>query len=77
MMSARELFTFRNRHFSTAVGVVAGVFVLSAVAGFAVLPRLQPEMKYADFWDALCSAAGRGTERDRDKPWQSGSSAAS
>ncbi|MDE1934268.1 c-type cytochrome [Bradyrhizobium sp.] len=57
-MSTRELFTFRNSYFSVAVGLAAGLFVLTAVAGFVVLPRLQPELKYADLWDAFCSAAG-------------------
>jgi cytochrome c553 len=57
-MSARELFTFRNTYFSIGVGVAASVFVLAAVAGFVLLPRLQPELKYADLWDAFCSAAG-------------------
>ena len=57
-MSTRELFTFRNSYFSAAVGLAAGLFVLTAVAGFVVLPRLQPELKYADLWDAFCSAAG-------------------
>lgn len=57
-MSDSELFTFRNTYFSIAVGIATGVFVLSAVAGFVLLPRLQPELKYADLWDAFCSAAG-------------------
>ena len=57
-MSARELFTFRNAYFSIAVGLAASLFVLTAIGGFIVLPRLQPELKYADLWDAFCSAAG-------------------
>ena len=57
-MSARELFTFRNAYFSIAVGLAAGIFVVTAVTGFVVLPRLQPELKYADLWDAFCNAAG-------------------
>ena len=57
-MSARELFTFRNSYFSIAVGLAAGIFVLTAVTGFVLLPRLQPELKYADLWDAFCGAAG-------------------
>jgi cytochrome c553 len=58
-MSARELFTFRNPFFSVGVGVTAGVFVAATIAGFVVLPRLQPGLNYADIWDAICSAAGR------------------
>jgi cytochrome c553 len=57
-MSSRELFTFRNTYFSIAVGLVAGVFVLAAITGFVILPRLQPELKYTDLWDAFCNAAG-------------------
>ncbi len=57
-MSARELFTFRNRHFSAGVGVTAGVFVLAAIAGFIVLPLLQSGVQYENLWDAICSAAG-------------------
>jgi cytochrome c553 len=58
-MSARELFTFRNTHFSIAVGLAAGLFVATAIAGFIVLPHLQPQLNYADFWDAFCGAVGR------------------
>jgi cytochrome c553 len=58
MMSARDLFTFRNPYFSVGVGVAAGVFVLTAVVGFIVLPHLQ-NVEFAGMWDAICSAAGR------------------
>ena len=37
---------------------VAVVFVLSAIAGFALLPELQPNFAAAGLWDAICSAAG-------------------
>jgi cytochrome c553 len=57
MMSARELFTFRNQHFSVAVGLAAGLFVLTAVIGFIVLPYAQ-QLQFAGLWDAICSAAG-------------------
>ena len=57
-MSARELFTFRNPYFSAGVGVAAGLFVLTALGGFIVLPYAQPELKFASLWDAICSAAG-------------------
>ncbi len=33
-MSARELFTFRNRFVSAGVGIAAGLFVLTALGGF-------------------------------------------
>jgi len=37
-MSARELFTLRNRHFTSSVGITAAIFVITAIAGFIVLP---------------------------------------
>jgi cytochrome c553 len=58
MMSARELFTFRNRYFCFGVGVAAGLFVLTFLAGFILLPKLQRDVQFAGIWDAICSAAG-------------------
>lgn len=57
-MSARDLFTFRNSHFSAGVGIAAGVFVLAAIGGFIVLPYAQRGVEFASLWDAICSAAG-------------------
>lgn len=57
-MSARELFTFRNIYFSAGIGIAAGLFLLTAIGGFIVLPYAQPELKFAGLWDAICSAAG-------------------
>jgi cytochrome c553 len=57
-MSARELFTFRNRYFSIAIGVAAGLFVLTAIGGLIVLPYAQTHLEFASLWDAICSAAG-------------------
>jgi cytochrome c553 len=58
MMSARELFTFRNPYFAAGVGAAAGLFVVTALGGFIVLPYAQKELKFAGLWDAICSAAG-------------------
>ena len=58
VMSARELFTFRNIYFSAGIGIAAGLFLLTAIGGFIVLPYAQPELKFAGLWDAICSAAG-------------------
>jgi cytochrome c553 len=58
MMSPRELFSFRDRYFSVSVGITAAVFVLAALVGFIVLPYAQSQLKFADLWDAICSAAG-------------------
>lgn len=57
-MSVRELFTFRNRFFLIGVGMAAGLFVLTALGGFIVLPYAQKELQFASLWDAICSAAG-------------------
>jgi cytochrome c553 len=58
MMSARELLSFRNPHVRIVVGLTLGVFALAALGGFIVLPYAQPELKFANVWDAICSAAG-------------------
>jgi cytochrome c553 len=57
-MSARELFSLRNPHVRISVGITLGLFVLTALAGFIVLPYAQPDLKFAGVWDAICSAAG-------------------
>jgi cytochrome c553 len=57
-MSARELFSLRNPYFSAAVGITAALFVLTAVAGFILLPYAQRDVQFASLWDAICSAAG-------------------
>jgi cytochrome c553 len=58
MMSTRELFSFRNPYFSVSVGITAAVFLFAALIGFIVLPYAQAELKFADLWDTICSAAG-------------------
>jgi cytochrome c553 len=57
-MSARKLFTFRNVHFTTSVGITVAIFILTAIAGFIVLPFAQPWLQFSSVWDAICSAAG-------------------
>ena len=57
-MSARDLFTFRNHLFSASVGIAAGLFVVTALGGFILLPYLQREVQFTSLWDAICSAAG-------------------
>ena len=57
-MSTRDLFTFRNSHFRIGVGITAGMLVVTALAGFIVLPFAQPWVQFANVWDAICSAAG-------------------
>jgi cytochrome c553 len=57
-MNDEVLLTPRNRWFATSVGIVLGVLALTALGGFVLLPYLQPNLKVADIWDAICSAAG-------------------
>ncbi len=57
-MGARELLTFRNGYFSLGVGAAVGLFVLTALGGFIVLPYAERGPKFADLWDTICSAAG-------------------
>ncbi len=57
-MSAREIFSSRNPYFAVSVGVVAGIFVVTAIGGFIVLPYAQKQLQFASLWDAICSAAG-------------------
>jgi len=57
-MNARTLFSFRNPHVRSSVGVTLAVFILTAVVGFIVLPHAQPWLQFDGLWDAICSAAG-------------------
>ena len=57
-MSDQKLYSFRNPWFSTSVGVVVVLAVLSALAGLVWLPLAQPDLRLSGIWDAICSAAG-------------------
>ena len=57
-MSTRDLFTFSNPHFTRGVGITAAILIVTAIAGFIVLPFAQPWVQFANVWDAICSAAG-------------------
>ena len=57
-MSARVLFSFRNPHVRISVAITLGLLLLTALAGFIVLPYAQPRLEFAGLWDAICSAAG-------------------
>ena len=57
-MSEEKVLTTRNPWFSGAVGLTVAVLVVTALGGFVLLPYLQPELKIAGLWDAICSAAG-------------------
>jgi cytochrome c553 len=57
-MSDEKLYSLRNPWFSISVGLTAAIAVLAALAGLIWLPLLQPNLKLAGMWDAICSAAG-------------------
>lgn len=58
MKSEERLFSWRNTWFSASVGAVAGIAVLSLIAGFLILPYATTNAQLASLWDAICSAAG-------------------
>lgn len=55
---AEVLFSRRNPWFVRSVSVTVGIFIVVALSGFVLLPYLQPDLKLAGLWDAICSAAG-------------------
>ncbi|MBZ6078664.1 c-type cytochrome [Microvirga puerhi] len=69
-MSAESVFSLRNRWFITAVGITAGLFLLTAVVGLIVLPYAQRDVTFTSIWDAICSAAGVPQVRSSAAPVQ-------
>jgi cytochrome c553 len=57
-MSTETLFSTRNVWFARSVAITAAIFVVTALGGFVFLPYLQPDLRLAGLWDAICSAAG-------------------
>lgn len=57
-MSEEPVFSVRNGWFLGSVGVTAAVLLLSAVAGFLLLPYAEADTRLAGIWDSICSAAG-------------------
>jgi cytochrome c553 len=47
-----------NRWLAHAVALTVLIALLSIVTGFVWLPSLQPNARFRDVWDAICSAAG-------------------
>lgn len=58
-MSGAPLLSPKDPWFTGSILLTAGVFVLSAVAGFLVFPFAQSNFHPSSLWDAICSAAGR------------------
>ena len=40
------------------MAIVAAIFLVSAIAGFMILPLIQPNANATGLWDAICSTAG-------------------
>jgi cytochrome c553 len=57
-MSRRPSSAFRGPWAVRSIASTAAIFVAAALLGFIVFPLLQPDLKVASLWDAICSAAG-------------------
>jgi cytochrome c553 len=57
-MSVRGNSIFRDRWAIRCIALTAVLFVAIAFIGLVLLPLLQPNVKAAGLWDAICSAAG-------------------
>ncbi len=57
-MSTERLFSFRNRWFTTSVGITVFIIVAAALTGFVWLPSVQKDAQFQGIWNAICSAAG-------------------
>ena len=58
LMSDDRLVSWRNRWFTTAVGVTGGLALVSAIIGLIALPKLQAGTSLGGLWHTICSAAG-------------------
>jgi cytochrome c553 len=57
-MGEERLFSFANRWFSTSVGLVIAIFLVSTLLGFVLLPYAEPQSRLGGLWQTICSAAG-------------------
>jgi cytochrome c553 len=57
-MRVEPVFSRRNPWFVISFALAAGLFAITALGGFWLLPYAQPDLKLAGLWDAICSAAG-------------------
>lgn len=53
-----RIFSRRNPWFVSSLAITLAVAILAALAGFVVLPQMQPHARFTGVWDAICSAAG-------------------
>lgn len=57
-MTSAPVLTPKDPWFRGSVLLTAALFIVSALAGFVVLPLLQPSLGPRTIWQAICSAAG-------------------
>ncbi|PZM08752.1 c-type cytochrome [Rhizobium tubonense] len=57
-MSEDRLFSFANRWSTISVGATVGMFLLSVLMGFVLLPYAEPDSRLGTLWDQICNAAG-------------------
>jgi cytochrome c553 len=58
MSAERPLLSPRDPWVARSIAVTAALFLVTALGGFVLLPYLQPDLRLAGVWDAICSAAG-------------------
>lgn len=71
-MPSERLFSAANPWFRLSFGITAALLVVTALAGFILLPYAQSNLKVAGLWDAICSAAGIPVQSSSSAPVQSG-----
>jgi cytochrome c553 len=57
-MSDERVFSFSNRWFTTSVGGVIAIAIVSGLIGFIWLPSKHPDFTQRGLWATICSAAG-------------------
>ena len=72
-MSGTPVLTPKDPWFTGSLLLTVGVFVVSALAGFVVLPLVQPNFHPQSIWDAICSAAGVARHSSSTAPHTSAS----
>jgi len=57
-MSAWRGLDWNDKWVQSAIALTAGIFVVSAIVGLIVLPKLQPGVGEGGLWQMICQAAG-------------------
>ena len=71
-MNGDRLTSFRNRWTLTSVFVTTAIFVVAALLGFVLLPRLDAREQVVGLWDTICRAAGLPQRGEASEPVQPG-----